>query len=51
VTRRVVPSTVATALACVEPEEPAPEAGTTTTVTSAGAIVPAGKPEPVTLML
>ena len=50
VTRRVVPMTVATALAGVVPPGP-PAAGSTSTVTSAGAITPDGKFDPVTLML
>lgn len=44
--------TVATALAGVDPLAPPPDdAGSTVTRTSAGAIVPDGKFDPVTLML
>jgi hypothetical protein len=50
VTRRVVPVTVARAVACVLTPVP-PLLGVSVTVTLAGRIVPTGKFEPVTLML
>ena len=50
VTRRVVPATVATARALVFTASP-PLVGVNVTVTLAAGIAPAGKFEPVTLML
>lgn len=51
VTRRVVPATVATAVAAVVADAPAaPGAGCSVTVTFAGWMVPDGNPDPVTLI-
>jgi hypothetical protein len=49
-TRRVVPTTVVTVVAAVVVDRP-PAAGVMATVTEAGWIVPAGKLEPVRVML